>query len=123
VTARGIAKSYGATRALTHVDITLRRGEIHALLGGNGAGKSTLIAILDQQTSADHDGDKITTQCLITMELERGSLTLQSLWVKGTSPLDMAISGGTGVYLNARGTVRFWDIATPNERLRAEIVY
>jgi ribose transport system ATP-binding protein len=53
VTARGIAKSYGATRALTDVDITLRRGEIHALLGGNGAGKSTLIAILDQQTSAD----------------------------------------------------------------------
>jgi hypothetical protein len=69
------------------------------------------------------DGDKITTQCLITMELERGSLTLQSLWVKGTSPLDMAISGGTGVYRNARGTVRFWDIATPNERLHAEIVY
>jgi hypothetical protein len=69
------------------------------------------------------DGDKITTQCLITMELERGSLTLQSLWVKGTSPLDMAISGGTGVYRNARGTVRFWEIATPNERLRAEIVY
>src|SRR5688572_6772930 len=54
VTARGIAKSYGATRALTDVDITLRWGEIHALLGGNGAGKSTLIAILDQPTSADH---------------------------------------------------------------------
>jgi hypothetical protein len=69
------------------------------------------------------DGEKITTQCVITMELERGSLTVQALWVYGTSPLDMAITGGTGAYRNARGSVRFWDIATPNERMRAEIVH
>ena len=56
------------------------------------------------------------------MELGRGSLTLQSLWVDGASPLDMAITGGTGDYRNARGSVRFWDIATPNERVRAEII-
>jgi hypothetical protein len=68
-------------------------------------------------------GEKITTHCLITMQLERGALTVQSLWVKGTSPLDMAITGGTGAYRDARGTVRFWDIATPSERLRAEIVH
>jgi hypothetical protein len=81
---------------------------------GHGGGSCQVLHI---------DGDKITTQCLITMELERGSLTVQSIWVKGTSPLDMAITGGTGVYRNARGTVRFWDIATPDERLRAEIAY
>jgi hypothetical protein len=69
------------------------------------------------------DGEKITTQCVITMELERGSLTVQALWVYGTSPLDMAITGGTGDYRNARGSVRFWDIATPNERMRAEIIH
>jgi hypothetical protein len=62
-------------------------------------------------------------QCLLTMKLERGSVTMQSLWVRGTSPLDMAITGGTGAYRNARGTVRFWDIATPNERVRAEIIH
>jgi allene oxide cyclase-like protein len=67
------------------------------------------------------DGEKVTSQCLITMEFERGSVTVQSLWVRGESPLDMAITGGTGAYRDARGTVRFWDIATPNERLRAEI--
>ncbi|MDT0317101.1 hypothetical protein [Streptomyces millisiae] len=49
-------------------------------------------------------------------------LTMQSLWSGGTSSLDMAITGGTGVYRNARGTARSWDIATPNERLRAEIL-
>jgi hypothetical protein len=69
------------------------------------------------------DGENITMQCLITMELEHGSVTMQSLWTRGTSPLDMAVTGGTGVYRNARGTVRFWDIATPNERARAEIIH
>ncbi|MFH8411387.1 hypothetical protein ACH4FX_42525 [Streptomyces sp. NPDC018019] len=68
------------------------------------------------------DGEGITTQCLISIELERGSLTMQSLMVSGRSSLDMAITGGTGVYNNARGTVRYWDIATSKERLRAEIL-
>lgn len=68
------------------------------------------------------DGEKVTMQCVITMELEHGSVTMQSFWTRGASPLDMAVTGGTGVYRNARGTVRFWDIATPNERARAEII-
>jgi ribose transport system ATP-binding protein len=44
--ATGVGKHYGGTRALTDVDLTLRRGEIHALVGGNGSGKSTFIKIL-----------------------------------------------------------------------------
>jgi ABC-type sugar transport system ATPase subunit len=44
--ARGITKSFGATRALGHVDFDVMPGEIHALVGENGAGKSTLVRIL-----------------------------------------------------------------------------
>src|SRR5256885_7528718 len=44
--ARGIAKSFGATRALDRVDFDVMPGEIHALVGENGAGKSTLVRIL-----------------------------------------------------------------------------
>ena len=43
---RGVFKSFGGTEALADVGMTLKAGEILALLGENGAGKSTLIKIL-----------------------------------------------------------------------------
>ncbi|MEU1666586.1 hypothetical protein ABZ547_23870 [Streptomyces sparsogenes] len=80
---------------------------------GHGGGSCQVIHV---------DGEELTTQCLITIELERGSLTMQSLWVSGTNALDMAITGGTGDFSSARGTARYWDIATAKERVRAEIL-
>lgn len=46
LTARGISMTFPGVKALENVDFTLRRGEIHALMGENGAGKSTLIKCL-----------------------------------------------------------------------------
>ena len=46
LTMRDISKTFPGLKALQHVDFTLRKGEIHALMGENGAGKSTLIKVL-----------------------------------------------------------------------------
>jgi ribose transport system ATP-binding protein len=44
--ANGVAKRYGAVAALRNASLSVRPGEVHALMGANGAGKSTLVKIL-----------------------------------------------------------------------------
>jgi ribose transport system ATP-binding protein len=50
---RGLSKSFGGTVALDAVDLEIRAGEVHALVGQNGSGKSTLIKVLSGYHSAD----------------------------------------------------------------------
>ena len=61
---RKINKVFPGVKALSEVDFTLRKGEIHALMGENGAGKSTLIKVLTGVYQMDGgeitvDGEKI----------------------------------------------------------------
>ncbi|MQA08049.1 MAG: ATP-binding cassette domain-containing protein [Pseudonocardiaceae bacterium] len=46
ISVAGLDKSFGPTKALDHLDLTVRTGEVHGFLGPNGAGKSTAIRVL-----------------------------------------------------------------------------
>ena len=64
---KGLCKSFPGVQALDSVDISIREGEVHALVGENGAGKSTLIKILSGAYSKDSgeiifDGEPISIQ-------------------------------------------------------------
>ena len=43
---QNIYKTFGATKALTDISLTILEGEVHAIVGSNGAGKSTLMKLL-----------------------------------------------------------------------------
>ena len=53
ISARGLAKSFGDTQVITHLDLEVAAGEVVALLGPNGAGKTTTIGILTTVIAAD----------------------------------------------------------------------
>ncbi|MBP2703380.1 sugar ABC transporter ATP-binding protein [Microbispora sp. RL4-1S] len=77
---RGIVKQFPGVRALDGVDLEVRAGEVHCLLGQNGAGKSTLIKILSGAQEPDAgeillDGEavRLTTP---TAAMARGIATI-----------------------------------------------
>ena len=73
----GISKSFGANRVLSDLNFTLRKGELHALMGENGAGKSTLIKIISGVHRADEGAIRLNgaeTQFRSPFEAQTGGV-------------------------------------------------
>jgi len=108
ITVRGLAKSYGAVRAVRGIGFTVGRGEIFALLGPNGAGKTTTLEILEGFRHRDggqadvlglDPGDRATGRAL----RERIGLVLQDIAVEPYLTVRETLARNAGYYPAPRG--------------------
>ena len=81
---KGICKSFPGVKALQNVDLQLKAGEVHALLGENGAGKSTLIKVLGGIYHAEEgeiiiDGQKVNIDGVVAARHAGISIVHQEL--------------------------------------------
>ena len=94
-----ITKTFGRTRALDGMDLTIRPGEVHGLLGPNGAGKSTTLRVLLGMLRADSGTARVLGRDPSTAAPEvRGRLA----YVPGDVSLWPNLTGGEIIDLLAR---------------------
>lgn len=115
---RGVHKTYGTVRALAGVNLTLRRGTVHGLVGENGSGKSTLTKIIAGVVTPDEgtlsfDGEQVDAVDPRTaiqhgvrvifqdLALFPNMTVAENLTFEGDRPLLRAVRGGP-----ARGRAR-----------------
>lgn len=114
-----ITKTFPGVVANDGIDLTLRRGEVHCLLGENGAGKSTLMSILAGMVQPDSgsiavDGAPVRISSpRRALDLGIGMVYQHTTLVPTLSVLEnLMLGAGDGVRLDARGAqARFEEIA------------
>lgn len=99
ITVSGLHKSFGRTRALDGLDLTVGAGEVHGFLGPNGAGKSTTIRILLGLLRADSGAAQLLGKdpWHDAVELHR-----RLAYVPGDVELWPGLTGGEAIDLLAR---------------------
>lgn len=97
-----IYKSFGKNKVLQNINLKVKKGEVHALLGQNGAGKSTLVKIITGVYSMDS-----------------GSIMVENQKIKLNSPKD-AEKAGISIIHQDQQLVPFFDV-TRNAFLGSEI--
>ena len=103
----GISKRFGTVSVLENVNLKVKHGEIHALLGENGAGKSTLVKILSGVHQKDKgkillNGEEINPKNTHDGKVLGISVVYQEL------SLVNDLSVAENIYLHKLGASKFW---------------
>lgn len=103
----GISKSFGVVSVLKDVNLKVKPGEIHALLGENGAGKSTLIKILSGVHHKDTGTVRLNGQEINPKNTHEGQVLGISVVYQELSLVN-DLSVAENVYLHKLGASKFW---------------
>jgi ABC-type uncharacterized transport system ATPase subunit len=111
---RGITKTYGDLTANDSVDLDLREGEVHALLGENGAGKTTLMNVLSGALAPD-EGEILIGGEPVTLRSPKHALSLGIGVVHQHSRLVEALTAAENLFVG-------WDEIPGLFRRRSAVV-
>src|SRR6476660_8677074 len=111
----GITKAYPGVLANDRVDLAVRRGEVHCLLGENGAGKSTLMGILAGMVSPDEGVIRVDGR-EVRIDSPKRALELGIGMVYQHTTLVPTLSVVENLMLGAHDGLRL-DVAGARERL------
>lgn len=103
----GISKSFGVVSVLENVNLKVKPGEIHALLGENGAGKSTLIKILSGVHQKDSGKILLNGKEINPKNTHEGQVLGISVVFQELSLVNH-LSVAENIYLHKLGASKFW---------------
>lgn len=119
-----ICKAFGSTRALVDVDIQLKRGEVHGLIGENGSGKSTFSSIVAGAQTSDSgtfilEGKNYSPKSMIDAQDAGVSMVVQEMGTIPTISVASNIFAGRLESFTKRG---FLNIKELNKRANEILV-
>jgi len=117
--ARSISKAFAGVRALVDVSMTVRRGEVHALVGENGAGKSTLIKVLTGVYAQD-GGHVLHRTQQVSFRDPQAALAdgISTIYQEGNLVLTQSVARNLFLGREPRGRLGLVDFKEMNERAR-----
>ncbi|SFP77866.1 ATP-binding cassette domain-containing protein [Tranquillimonas alkanivorans] len=116
ISARGLAKSFGDTRAVAGVDLDVPSGSIFAVLGPNGAGKTTLMRMLATLTPPDAGSATVMGHDLVRApHAVRGAIAMTGQFAS----LDEDLTGRENLIMLAR----LWGFQGRAARARADELF
>ncbi|MCR1026294.1 sugar ABC transporter ATP-binding protein [Cellulophaga baltica] len=103
----GISKSFGQVSVLGNVNLKVKHGEIHALLGENGAGKSTLMKILSGVHQKDAGTVLLNGEDINPKNTHEGQvLGINVVYQELSLVNDLSVA--ENIYLHKLGASKFW---------------